>query len=1182
MSAPDARLLTKRRFGPLFAVQFLGAFNDNLLKFALLFLANFTLYAGQPERAEQLAAVATGLFILPYFLFSGLAGQLADKWDKARLVRAVKAAEVAIMALALAGFAAQSVTVLLACLFLMGVHSTVFGPVKYAIIPQALPRHEVMGGTGLIEAGTFLAILGGQLLAGVVAPLAAGVTALALSVLGLAAALAVPPAPAAAPDLKLEWNPWAATRAVLAAARGGRGTWLAVLGISWFFAVGAVLLAEFAPLASGTLGAGAGVVTLFLLVFSVAVALGSVTVGRLLGGEVSARYVPAAALGMAVSLIALWLATAGRTPAGAVLDAGPFARDPTNWPVLAAMAGVAFSGGVFVVPLYAVLQTAGAAAERSRVVAANNVVNAAVTVVLVAATSGLLAMGAGVPGVIGAMGFATLAVALVSCWLLPETLFKALVRGLLRLLYRVEVHGAEHMPRPGERAVVVVNHVSFLDGLLLAAFLPGRPTFAVHTRIARAWWVRPFLGMFDAFPVDPTNPMAAKAMVKAVREGRTLVIFPEGRITVTGALMKVFDGPGMVADKADAPVIPVRIDGAQFTPFSRLRGKVRLRPFPRIALTVLPPRRFAVEGDTARARRAAAGAKLYDVMSDAAFATSDTGRTLYAALCDARDVHGTRSLVLEDVKREPLSYGRLLAGSLALGGPLTAGTRPREAVGLLLPNVSAVVVAFFALHARGRVPAMLNYTAGLSNLASACTAAEVRTVVTARAFVEQAKLGETVAGLAAAGIAVRYLEDIGAGIGRLAKLRALVLSRWAGRLAAPARADDPAVILFTSGSEGTPKGVVLTHRNLLANCLQLSARIDFNAADLVLNALPVFHSFGLTGGTLLPILSGVRTLLYPSPLHYRIVPALAYDSNATILFGTDTFLSGYARMAHPYDFYALRHVFAGAERVRDETRRVWADKFGLRILEGYGATECAPVIAVNTPMHFRAGTVGRPMPGLETRLEPVPGIAEGGRLYVRGPNVMAGYLRADAAGVLEPLEGGWHDTGDIVTLDEQGFVTIRGRAKRFAKIGGEMVSLPAVEGYAAAAWPGAEHAVVTRPDARKGEQLVLFTTRPDAKASELQAWARANGVSELAVPRDVRVLAALPVLGTGKLDYAGMATAAAETAGRPGGTDADGRREATDADERPDEADRAATDRTEVERVKSTELDVRGCPPPSG
>ncbi|QNQ10176.1 acyl-[ACP]--phospholipid O-acyltransferase [Sphingomonas alpina] len=1128
MSAPDLSLLGKRRFAPLFVVQFLGAFNDNLLKFALLFLANFGLYAADPGKAEMLATIATGLFILPYFLFSSIAGQIADTHDKAVLVRLVKAAEVGIMIMAIGGFWFESVPVLLVCLFLMGVHSTIFGPVKYSILPQHLSEREIMGGTGLIEAGTFLAILSGQLLGGIIPPWEAGLAATGVALLGLFASLFVPRAPSLQPRQPIDWNIARGTWHILKAAHGGRGVWLAILGISWFFAVGAIILSELAPLVTGTLGGGPELVTMLLLVFSVGVAFGSLAVNRMLAGEVSARYVPVSALVLAGSLVVMWIATRTFTIGSAGPSVWAFLATPGSWVILASVAGVAVSGGVFIVPLYAILQTRSAPEQRSQIIAANNIVNAVITVLLVAIVLGLLAAGTSVPGVIGAMGFATLAIALISCWLLPETVFKALVRWTLTLLYRVEVTGKENMPQPGEPAVVVVNHVSFLDGLLLAAFLPGKPTFAIHSRIAKAWWVKPFLGMFNAFPVDPTNPMAAKAMVKAVKQGRTLVIFPEGRITVTGALMKVFDGPGMVADKADAPIVPVRIDGAQFTPFSYLGGKVRRRTFPKISLTILPQRRFALAAGTARERRAAAGRMLYDVMSEMIFATSDIDRTLFQALLDAKDIHGGKAQVVEDIKRSPLAYSRLITGSLALGRPLAEGTRKGEAVGVLLPNVAGVVATFFALQAKGRVPAMLNYTAGLTNLKAACTAAEVRTIVTAHAFVDQAKLGDVVAGLAEAGVAIRYLEDIAATIGPMQKLRALFLTRFAGRLhrRLGVASDAPAVILFTSGSEGLPKGVVLTHRNLLANCQQLSARIDFNESDVVLNALPVFHSFGLTGGTLLPILSGVKTVLYPSPLHYRIVPALAYDANATILFGTDTFLSGYARMAHGYDFYSLRYIFAGAERVRDETRKTYAEKFGLRILEGYGATEAAPVIAVNTPMHFRAGTVGRLLPGMSSKLDPVPGIEEGGRLSIRGPNVMAGYLKADRPGVLQPPEDGWHDTGDIVTIDDAGFITIRGRAKRFAKIGGEMVSLPAVEGYAGALWPDAEHAVVTRPDARKGEQLVLFTTRQDASAAALQAWARANGVTELMVPKDVRIVEALPVLGTGKIDYVTMGTMA--------------------------------------------------------
>jgi len=382
------------------------------------------------------------------------------------------------------------------------------------------------------------------------------------------------------------------------------------------------------------------------------------------------------------------------------------------------------------------------------------------------------------------------------------------------------------------------------------------------------------------------------------------------------------------------------------------------------------------------------------------------------------------------------------------------------------------------------------------------------------------ELQETIAVLSESAEVV-YLEDIRAEISLLDKLKGMLMTPFARSIhrKQDVSANDPAVVLFTSGSEGTPKGVVLSHGNLLSNRAQLSARIDFTASDTVFNALPMFHSFGLTGGTLLPILSGTKTFLYPSPLHYRVVPPLVYDSNATIMFGTDTFLSGYARVADPYDFYSLRYVFAGAEKVKDETRRTWADKFGLRILEGYGATETSPVIAVNTPMHFKAGTVGRVLPGIDCELQPVPGIEKGGRLIVTGPNVMLGYLRAENPGVLERAEGQRYDTGDIVSIDTEGFVTIEGRAKRFAKIAGEMISLTAVEGLAQQAWPGQQHAVVSIPDDRKGEQLVLVTDHAEAAREDFSRIAKQEGVSELMVPKDIRHVDEVPVLGTGKVDY---------------------------------------------------------------
>jgi acyl-[acyl-carrier-protein]-phospholipid O-acyltransferase/long-chain-fatty-acid--[acyl-carrier-protein] ligase len=645
--------------------------------------------------------------------------------------------------------------------------------------------------------------------------------------------------------------------------------------------------------------------------------------------------------------------------------------------------------------------------------------------------------------------------------------------------------------------------------------------FAVNTHISQQWWVKPFLTLVDAFPVDPTNSRSMKGLIKAVKEDRHCVIFPEGRITVTGALMKIYEGPGMVADKSDAMLIPVRIDGAQYTPFSRLRGKIRLRLFPKITITLLPPRKFELPEDlSGRERRQITSERLYDVMSDLIFETCDYQRSLFEGLLEARKVHGGKHLIVEDTDRNPLSYNRLLLSSLVLGRCIAKDTLKDSPVGVLLPNSLGSAVTFFALQAYGRIPAMLNFSTGIKNMLSALETAQIKTVLTSRKFIKLAELDDVAAVLSKKAKLV-YLEDVREQISFGDKIAGLVQRQFPGlRVAAnKTAATDPAAVLFTSGSEGTPKGVVLSHENLMANRYQLTAKVDFSPRDIVFNALPMFHSFGLTGGTLLPILSGLKTFLYPSPLHYRIVPALVYDTDATILFGTDTFLGGYGKAAHPYDFYSLRYVFAGAEKVRDDTRAQWADKFGLRIMEGYGATETAPVLAVNTPMHYKAGTVGRLLPNISHSIEPVPGIEQGGKLLVSGPNIMLGYFKADNPGVLEPSKDQTYDTGDIVDIDQHGYVTILGRAKRFAKIAGEMVSLTAVEGYATAIWPGQIHAAVSIPDDKKGEQVILLTDMKGADRAQMLVYAKTEGVAEIMIPRNVQIVDELPLLGTGKLDY---------------------------------------------------------------
>jgi acyl-[acyl-carrier-protein]-phospholipid O-acyltransferase/long-chain-fatty-acid--[acyl-carrier-protein] ligase len=512
-----------------------------------------------------------------------------------------------------------------------------------------------------------------------------------------------------------------------------------------------------------------------------------------------------------------------------------------------------------------------------------------------------------------------------------------------------------------------------------------------------------------------------------------------------------------------------------------------------------------------------------------AFDPQAARRSVFHALVQARLDFGGDTAALVDGDERTLKYDDIVRASFALGSALKTGTRMGENVGVMLPTGAAATIAFFAL-AYGRVPAMLNFTTGLSGMKSALATAQISRVITAHRLVEMAGLQELVAGLDAE---VVYLEDVRKNLTLANKLMA-VLGRLAPRLfSARPRPDDTAAILFTSGTEGEPKGVALSHANILANVAQVRAHIDLYSSDVLFNPLPVFHCFGLTVGTILPLIAGVKVVAHPTPLQPKEIVRRIRRHGATILLSTDTFINQYARTCDTGDLDSLRMAVCGAERLRDETRAFLRKKHGIELYEGYGVTETSPVIAANRPGANRPGTVGQLMADMELRLEPVEGIPAGGRLVVKGPNVMLGYIKADAPGVIDPPPDGWHDTGDIVSVDEDGFIAIKGRLKRFAKIGGETVSLAVVESIASALWPDDSHAAVTVPDGRKGEQIVLVTTTKNASRYDLVGWARNHGVSELAIPRRIVAVTEIPVLGTGKTNYVEVQKTVDETPAEP-------------------------------------------------
>ncbi|HZP19750.1 MAG TPA: acyl-[ACP]--phospholipid O-acyltransferase [Bauldia sp.] len=1117
-----ASLMTSRRFAPLFWCQFFAAFNDNFLKNALTFVILFKVAS---SGSAVLVTLAGAVFIAPFFFLSGLAGQLADRYDKAIIARRLKLTEIGAAAVAVIGFLLQSVPVLFAALLLFGILAALFTPTKYGLLPDHLRTEELPSGNALVEAATFLAILTGTISGGLAAARGVGPLPFVVLVMGFAAlswwaARAIPPTGEAAPHLHVDRNVFRSTGMLVRLIWNDPRIWRGGLMVSWFWTLGAVILALLPVLIKDTLGGGEGVVTVCLAVFSVGIGAGSIAAAWLSGGRILLLPVPIAALAMGLFLLDLGLAASAATPPAAEQGIADFFGNGPGWHYAADFLGIAFFGGIFIVPVFAAVQHWALPEQRARVIGAVNVVSSGAMVLGAIAVAVLQAIGLGAPTIFLILAGASAIVAGLVFRFLPANKVRDFLTLVFRLVYRMQVRGAENIARAGPTAIFALNHVSFLDAGVALSLLEDDPVFAIDHDIAQRWWVRPFLRFGRAIPLDPTKPMATRTLINAVRGGDSLIIFPEGRLTVTGSLMKVYDGAGLVADKAGVMVVPVRIDGLEHSAFTRLtRAQARRRWWPKVTVTLLEPVRLALDPALrGRVRRRAAGAALYEVMSDLIYRTTSIDRTVVEALIEAGRKQGFGRRAVEDPGPSHLSYRRLLAGAATLARKLMPYAGEGEALGVMLPNANGAAVTVLGVMSAGRVAAMINFTAGAANILAACAAARVDTILTSRAFVERAKLEKVVE---AVGEKVKfvYLEDVRASVGVVDRLRGL----WeAKRPLVRRQPGDIAAILFTSGSEGVPKGVALSHRNLLVNAAQAAARIDFGRSDKLFNVLPVFHAFGLTVGFILPLVSGVRVYFYPSPLHYRVVPELIYASNATILLGTDTFLSGYARSANNYDLRSLRYIVAGAEPVKEATRRVYTEKFGLRILEGYGTTETGPALAFNTPMFNRFGTVGRMLPGIATRIEPVEGIAEGGRLHVSGPNVMIGYLRHTDPGRVESPTNGWYDTGDIVHMDSDGYLAIRGRARRFAKIAGEMVSLAAVEAAASELWPDTPLAVTAVPDDRKGQRLILMTEKADATRGELGFHMRNAGYSELMVPSEI-IVAPVPLLGTGKVDNPAVA-----------------------------------------------------------
>ena len=1094
--SPAVRLLATRRFLPFFVTLLTGAYNDNVFRYALVALITFRLAELAGFGSGELVAASAGIFLLPFLLFSAVGGTLADRMPRHLLVRRLKIAEIALMMLAWLGFWLDSVGLLFAVLFLTGLQSALFGPVKYAILPNLLDRRELLGGNALVAAGTFVVILAGTV-TGTGLMAASGYMhwvpglLVASAGLGYATSLLVPAQPAGSPSTPLTLEPFGPMLRVLRDGLRQPDTARLMLAISWFWMIGIAVLTQLPLLARDTLAGDEQTLTLALATFVIGLGLGALLCNLILRGRARAVWAPLTALAMGVMFWLLSLAVPAAAAPPGLLD---LLHDPHAAGILGVLLLLAVLGGFYVVPLYTLLQQRANNEHRARIIACNNILNAGAMVRASRIAFGTFRSGGTLETLWLFMAASALAPVLIMLRFGGGSLRRILLWPVATLEFAAD--GDRRLPRG---SLVFTRYATPWVAWSMAAAIPGKLELHAEPALLRPPAVRLLALWIRLRPLDPAQAATHGLHDDGDRE-RTLAVLPPD--PDSGALPKLMQAARQHCDRP--VVLASATEPSRHMPRFRPHLEIMLRACP------LPAQRSP---DAAAARRDACA--MYDVLAELEYRTRYEHCTTLQSLHSAARRFGGNRLILSDPERS-FTYRKLLQTAYAVAG-LLRQTLPasQQAVGILLPTTTVTPIVFFATHALRRVPVMLNYTAGAANLASACRTAALTHIVTSRRFVEQAGLQDA-ADLLAQQHTLLWLEDLVPQMSLGTKLAA-VWRAW--RPAPDGDPSDPAAVLFTSGSESEPKGVVLSHANLHSNRCQVRAVLDFTPRDRLLLCLPLYHSFALGVGMLLPLAAGMPCVLYPNPTHYKQIPELIRQHAITIFFSTDTFLNGYGKAADAADLASLRLLVAGAEAIKPSTRKSWLERFGINVHEGYGVTETSPALSVNTPDFNRPGSVGRLMPCIEARLQPLEdGEAQHGRLQVRGPNVMTGYWLPGDDRMLTPPADGWHDTGDVGVFDADGILTLHGRAKRFAKIGGEMVSLAQIEQRISDIWPEHRHVVCAVPHPTRGQQLVLITERPAPDLNELRNSLGTHGIAELARPRRLVPVETLPILGSGKPD----------------------------------------------------------------
>ncbi|MEX2304355.1 MAG: acyl-[ACP]--phospholipid O-acyltransferase [Bryobacterales bacterium] len=1115
-----------RGFQPFVWAQFLGALNDNLYKMAVSLVAvNAALSI---EQGSTYASLAQAVFVLPFFLFSGYAGHLADVCSKRSVLIATSALEIVAMSLALAAFVWQSFPAMLAVLFLMALQSAFFSPAKYGIIPEMLPERDLSRGNGMLSMTTFLAIILGTSAGGLLFAASGGATwrlglvLVAVAVAGLLTSFRIMRVPPSGARKPFRLNPWAEVSDGLRLVRGDRPLWLCVLGVSYFWFLGAAL--QISVLLFGKSVIGAGDLSTSLLVTSIAlgIGVGSMIAGRWSGDKVELGLAPLGAFGMGVSC--LWIS-----------------QVETFAPAMAALILLGLAGGFFIVPLQSFLQARSPERERGRIFAANNFLNTA-GMLLAAALCWVLHdwAGLGAAQAIGILGMLTLVSTLYVLKTVPEYLARFVLWLATHTLYRIQIVGRENIPSRGP-ALLVANHVSYVDGFLVGACVQRLIRFMVFRPYFEKRGLNTILRRMHAIPVAAGSRSDVMESLERARkelhEGHVVCIFPEGEISRTGNLLPFKRGLERIVAGLDVPIIPVYLDGVWGSLFSFARGRSfwkRLRGVPN-RVTVLFGSPLPSSTSAREVRQA-----VLELGAEAADHRRQPDDLLHLQFVRAAK-HNWRSLAMADSTGKQLTYGQALTCSLIVARKIRSMCQGEKMIGLLLPASVGGALANVSTLLAGKIPVNLNFTAGREAMESAVAQCSIRTILTSRLFVKKAGIAE-MQGMV-------FLEDM---------LREITVFEKASSAAAAFLLPAPALtaihrgagdsrslatVIFSSGSTGQPKGVMLSHHNVISNLEAMRQLFSLEKGDRFMGVLPFFHSFGFTATLWLPLTTGVGACYHANPMDAKTIGEVVARHRATLMMATPTFYAAYVRKCTAEQFSTLRLALVGAEKLRQPLAREFRDKYGIELMEGYGATEMAPVISVSRPdvvdgrirqSGRKEGSVGHPLPGVAVKVvdpeavvdfdaslessEALPANREG-MLLVKGPNRMMGYL-GQPEKTSEAVRDGWYITGDIATVDEDGFVRITDRLARFSKIGGEMVPHIRVEEIATEALNGAPCAVTAIPDDRKGEQLVVFYSSADFSSDELWKRLAASELPKLWVPRreNVRCIDEIPILGSGKLD----------------------------------------------------------------